>query len=207
MNEATFLPVYIESARLQDTLWLASEGEQASKIEKTGRACYLPEEVRFLLDYTRGGAENVINDYLKKIHLIKKFFPGARITTSQLSGCDAAKFGKEKETIMHMNDLFPSKFLSKDDLGDPKVFTIESVVKELVQTEEGKSEKAVVYFGEDTKPFILNKTNGEILFSELGGDTDEWEGRKVELFVDPNVRFGTKKTGGIRVRVPAESPF
>jgi len=35
---------------------------------------------------------------------------------------------------------------------------------------------------------------------------DEWRGTELVLFVDPNVKFGHKKVGGIRCRAPKNQP-
>ena len=51
------------------------------------------------------------------------------------------------------------------------------------------------------KGLVTNITNGEIL-SEIVGSTKtaDWHGADVEIYVDPNVSFGGKRTGGIRLR-------
>jgi len=107
---------------------------------------------------------------------------------------------------MKVGKMFPSKFLSKDDLVEPIVFTVDTVVMEEVQNEDGKEEKPILYFfGNDVKPLILNKTNAETLEKEFGSDSDDWEGKNIEVYVDPSIRFGKKLIGGIRVRIPDTS--
>lgn len=110
---------------------------------------------------------------------------------------------------MKVNKMFPSKFLTKDDVKDfsqPVVFRIDRIEIEEVQNEDGKEDKPVLYFDEnDSKPLILNKTNAETLAAEFGPDSDSWVGSSIELFVDPNIRFGKQRIGGIRVRLP-EAP-
>ena len=105
---------------------------------------------------------------------------------------------------MKMHEMFPSRFLSKDDLPVSRVFTIEETLMEEVESEEGKSDKPIIYF-EESKPLVLNKTNAEILKELYGEDSDLWVGKKVEAYVDPSVRFGTKKIGGIRLKKPEEA--
>ena len=102
--------------------------------------------------------------------------------------------------------MYPSKYLSKDDLEKPEIFTIDTVTMEEVQNEDGKDEKPILYFTDDgSKPLILNKTNAETLAAEFGQESDEWTGRVIELYVDPNIRFGKQRIGGIRVRTPDTS--
>jgi hypothetical protein len=114
---------------------------------------------------------------------------------------------------MKVSKMFPSKYLSKDDLETPEVFTIDSVEMDDVQTEDGKTEeKPIIYFTDDgSKPLILNRTNAEYLAESFGQDSEEWGGKVIELYIDPSVSFGKKRIGGIRVRTPdtskAEVPY
>lgn len=50
---------------------------------------------------------------------------------------------------------------------------------------------------------VLNSTNGQIIAQiTKSEDTDDWKGWKIVLYDDPNVSFGGKLVGGIRVRAP-----
>lgn len=118
---------------------------------------------------------------------------------------------EERKTTMKISKMFPSNYFSKDDLEEPELVTIKRVDLETIRTEDGEKEKPVLYFEDGMKPMILNKINAETLSDSFGDDSDTWEGKEVELYVDPNIRFGSKKIGGIRVRVPntssVETPF
>jgi hypothetical protein len=104
---------------------------------------------------------------------------------------------------MKRNEAFPSKYLTKEDVTHPKVFTIAAVVKEEFEGEEGKREKPIVYFSDDeSKPMVLNSGNWLTIEELYGEDSDDWCGKRVELYNDPNVMFGKKRVGGIRVRAP-----
>ncbi len=108
---------------------------------------------------------------------------------------------------MRITEAFPPRFMSKEDVTKPRVLTIELVVMEEVESEDGRVEKPVCYFSEkDSKPLILNKTNAEVLRELYGDETEEWVGKQIEVYFDPSIRFGTRKTGGIRVRKPSVSP-
>jgi hypothetical protein len=114
--------------------------------------------------------------------------------------------GEGEVKNMKLNEMFPSRFLSKDDLVEPIVFTIDTVVMEEVQSEDGKENKPILYFyGVDEKPLILNKTNAETLEKKFGSDSKDWENKEIEVYVDPKIRFGKKVIGGIRVRIPDTS--
>jgi hypothetical protein len=80
------------------------------------------------------------------------------------------------------------------------IFTVEI---EEVQNEDGKEDKPILYFtNAEFKPLILNKTNATTLEEAFGSDSKNWEGNLIELYVDPNVSFGKKRLGGIRIRIP-----
>lgn len=65
----------------------------------------------------------------------------------------------------------------------------------------------VVYFTELEKGLVLNSTNAQIIAGFLKSDeTDEWRGHKVVLYSDPNISYGGRVTGGIRVRAPKAKP-
>jgi len=90
-----------------------------------------------------------------------------------------------------------STYLKADEVKDePKTFTIDSV--EPAETPDGKPALQLIFVG--GKKFTLNKTNGAILAGSYGDDTDTWIGRKIVVTFDPNVMYGTKRTGGIRVK-------
>ena len=71
-----------------------------------------------------------------------------------------------------------------------------------MSAKKGKKEKKVVlYFKEDTRGLILNKTNYGLVTELLGTtETDDWKGAKLQLFFDPAVTYGGKRVGGIGVR-------
>jgi hypothetical protein len=50
----------------------------------------------------------------------------------------------------------------------------------------------------------LNKTNLRILISGFGDDVDTWIGKYIAVDFDPSVTFGTKATGGMRIKVPGQ---
>ncbi len=50
---------------------------------------------------------------------------------------------------------------------------------------------------------VLNNTNAQIIAMILKSEeTDDWIGKQIVLYDDPNVSFGGKLVGGIRVRAP-----
>jgi hypothetical protein len=58
-------------------------------------------------------------------------------------------------------------------------------------------------FRETDKPLVLNMTNMQLCAKVFGSeDTDDWTGKPIVLYTDPNVSYGGKIVGGIRVRAP-----
>jgi hypothetical protein len=104
---------------------------------------------------------------------------------------------------MKMNDLFPSNFLKKEDLAaGPKAVPIGHVAQEEIQGDGGKELKPVLHFAHTLKPLILNMINYQSIAALYGDETDGWPGKVIEAYADPNIMFGPKRVGGVRVRAP-----
>jgi hypothetical protein len=110
---------------------------------------------------------------------------------------------------MHMRreDVFPGRFLTKSEIGamhaGDRVLIVVRVEVERFDDEDPRDAKPIMFFREGPKGVPLNKTNWDILAHAYGDDSDDWIGRPVELTIDPNVTYGGKRCGGIRVGVPA----
>ena len=107
---------------------------------------------------------------------------------------------------MNLGDLRTSKFLKKEDVGEEALVTITAITRENVAMEGAEAEyRAAAHFQELEKPMILNSTNGQIIARIAGTEDDievAWRGVQVVLYNDPNVSFGGRLVGGIRVRAP-----
>ncbi len=103
---------------------------------------------------------------------------------------------------MNINDLKESKYLKKTDVEPPILVTIARITQEnLAQQGQEPEMKYVLHFAEDLKPMVLNSTNGQLIAMVLGSEeTDDWNGKQIVLYNDPNVSFAGKLTGGIRAR-------
>jgi hypothetical protein len=108
----------------------------------------------------------------------------------------------EKERVMNRSDLFPSKYLSANDVGPREIVAMVDSV-ELEEMSYGKT-KAVVYFvGGRPKPLVLNATNYDTIAEITGqADTINWHGAKIRLFTT-SVDYKGKRTLGIRVKAPS----
>lgn len=82
--------------------------------------------------------------------------------------------------------------------------TIRTITQENVAKQGAPEElRWCLHFDEVEKPMVLNSTNGQIIAAiTKSEDTDNWLGHKIVLYDDPNVSFGGKLVGGIRVRAP-----
>lgn len=101
---------------------------------------------------------------------------------------------------MHIDAAFPSKYLKGADLNGRTVrVTIDRV--DIEEVGDG-DRKPVMYFQGKDKGLALNRINADTISSAYGPETDDWTGRIVELYFDPNVYYGPKKVGGLRVRIP-----
>lgn len=105
---------------------------------------------------------------------------------------------------MHISQLKQSRFLTRAEVGPGALVTIKEVYQDNVAKEGAPEElRWCIAFNELEKPMVLNSTNGQIIAAiTKNEDTDGWNGHKVVLYDDPNVSFGGKLVGGIRVRAP-----
>jgi hypothetical protein len=105
---------------------------------------------------------------------------------------------------MKIGQMMSAKYLKKDDVDPPVLVSIRTFRHENVAQENQPEElKWVMYFAEMDKGLVLNSTNLQLAAMALGSDdTDDWIGHQVVLYNDPNVSFGGKLTGGVRIRAP-----
>ncbi len=103
-----------------------------------------------------------------------------------------------------INDMIVSKFLKKEDVEQGALVTIKGVEQHDVSMENKPTEmKWCATFNELAKPLVLNMTNMRALEAITGSDDSEhWISTQIVLFNDPNISFGGKITGGIRLRAP-----
>ena len=104
----------------------------------------------------------------------------------------------------NINQMIESKFLKKEDVGGERgvLVTISGCQQANVAMQGADPEmKWTLAFAELDKPMVLNSTNIHMCAKACGSDnTDDWMGKKVVLYEDPNVTFGGKLVGGIRIR-------
>jgi len=98
-----------------------------------------------------------------------------------------------------------SKFLKADDLKGRavKVKIKDSKVEAMTQDPNG-DQKLVIYFDGKEKGVALNQTNYKILAGDFGHDSDDWNGKEIELF-SMMVDYQGKMVPALRLRVIHET--
>lgn len=83
---------------------------------------------------------------------------------------------------MDVNDLFPSKYLKHTDAEPDIIVTISRITQEKMKNNDGEEEqKPVIYFSEQEKGMVLNRTNANTLAELFGSDIGNWTGERVTL--------------------------
>ncbi len=102
----------------------------------------------------------------------------------------------------NVNEMLPSAYLKKEDCDPPILVTIADIKQENLAMEGKPPEfKWVMFFSEHEKGIVLNSTNIQLAASICASqNTDDWIGKRIVLYSDPNVSFGGKLVGGIRIR-------
>lgn len=103
-----------------------------------------------------------------------------------------------------VHDLKESRFITQHDVEPPVLVTIKSF-EEINVAKPGAEEEYrwCIWFKEFDKPMTLNSTNGQILALIIGSEElNDGIGQNIVLYRDPNISFGNKLVGGIRIRAP-----
>ena len=101
-----------------------------------------------------------------------------------------------------VSEMIVSKFLRKEDFPDDMICTIKGISLEDVSDTE---QRWVLAFREHAKGMVLNITTIRVLEQAFGDDSDGWIGKKVKVYVDPNVSFQGKVVGGLRLMPPRKT--
>jgi len=110
--------------------------------------------------------------------------------------------------MANINDMLESKYLKQSDVPDDAFVTIQKIGKKnIAKEDEAPDVKWLCQFNEYNKPLILNTTNIQLLAKACESeDTDDWIGKEVILYADPNVSYGGKLVGGLRIRKAKTAP-
>jgi hypothetical protein len=98
-----------------------------------------------------------------------------------------------------------SRFMKAVDFKQEKKFRIASVTPEEVGVGKDRETKLVVWFTNDKKGLVLNKTNNRTLRGAFGDDTAGWVKKIIVIFpTQADVRG--KVEPALRVRIPPPKP-
>jgi len=106
----------------------------------------------------------------------------------------------------HISEMFPSKYLKKEDIDAPRLVTISGIEAADVSMEgEPAKSRPLLWFKEFDRPMVLNPTNAQLIVQACQAEhSDGWMGKKIVLYVDPTVMLNGRPVGGIRVRAPKQ---
>lgn len=104
----------------------------------------------------------------------------------------------------HWKKTFDPKYLGSWDFepGKDKVLTIKYAREEECTFEGGRKENCnIAYWQEKEKPMILNVTNCKMITKLLKTPyMEHWAGKRIQIYVDPKVKFKGEETEGLRIR-------
>lgn len=104
---------------------------------------------------------------------------------------------------MDINEAFPEKYFKAETFTDgPLNLTIADT--EMEKMLDG-SEAPVVYFKEDHRGLVLNKTNAKTISSMYASDTDGWVNQPVTL-IRMQTEFGGNQVWGMRIQLKDDVP-
>jgi hypothetical protein len=104
--------------------------------------------------------------------------------------------------VILASEFDKSKYLRAEDLKAEKKLRIEKVTVEVIGNGADKEQKLTVWFANDPRGLLLNKTNNRVLRGAFGDDVSGWKGKIIVVF-PTMVDFRGKMVPGLRVRIPA----
>jgi hypothetical protein len=101
--------------------------------------------------------------------------------------------------VILASEFDKSKYLRAEDLKADKKLRIEKVTVEVMAD---KKQKLTVWFTNDLRGLVLNKTNNRVLRGAFGDDVSGWTNKIVVVF-PTMVEYRGKMVPGLRVRISA----
>ena len=84
--------------------------------------------------------------------------------------------------VLLASDYDKSKYLRAEDLKQEKKFRIKAVTEEVFEKDGKAEKKLVVWFTNDERGLVLNKTNNRTIRGAFGDDTANWVGKIIVVF-------------------------
>jgi hypothetical protein len=109
-------------------------------------------------------------------------------------------YSEESLMVLLASKYDQSRFFRAEDLTQDRVLRIKSVTEELIGQGAGQK-KLVVWFTNDLKGLVLNRTNNRAIRGAYGDDVAGWTGKLIVLF-RTHADFGGQVVDALRVRIP-----
>jgi hypothetical protein len=103
--------------------------------------------------------------------------------------------------VLLASEFDKSKYLRADDLKEAAKFRIREVTAEWIGIGADKEQKLIVWFSNDDRGLVLNKTNNRALRGAFGDDVELWAAKIIVIF-PAMADFRGKMTPCLRVRIP-----
>lgn len=107
---------------------------------------------------------------------------------------------------MKVSKLFPNKYVKAAELnGKTVTLTIARLTVEEMGHGNEKEQKPVLHFNKATKGLVLNRTNAMTIAGLYGDETDDWVGKRINIYPTRIRAFGAMQdTIRVREEIPAE---
>lgn len=115
----------------------------------------------------------------------------------------------ERKKLTHYKTLIEREFLNQADLADGfggfreatvEISAVPVIYKPRQRKQNEKANRFVIRFVGKRKAWLSGPATQQVIAGMYGPYLEEWVGKRITLYVDPNVKFGKDKTGGVRVR-------
>jgi hypothetical protein len=103
--------------------------------------------------------------------------------------------------VLLASEFDKSRFFKAVDLEKEKKLRISKVTVEVLGMGDDKERKPVVWFTNDERGLVLNKTNLRALQGKFGDNMEAWAGKIITVFPTMTDLRG-KLTAALRVRIP-----
>lgn len=109
---------------------------------------------------------------------------------------------------MKTKDMLPSNYLKQSDFDQDYIVTVRKIEQKNIAMEGKPADmKWLAYFTEFEKPMVLNSTNIQLMEKACrSDDTDDWLGKEIIVYTDPNVSYGGELVGGLRIKPAQVAP-
>lgn len=105
-----------------------------------------------------------------------------------------------------LTEMFPSKFIRPEDLGNGKLVTITAIEQRDISGDGSMDFRWILRAKELDRPVLLSWTLANNVTAVLDSDnTEDWIFRRLVLYKDPYVFNHGVMTGAIRARIPFSS--